>query len=82
MPLFKPVSKFFTKTTSTWFLFSEPRMFIRLTVIEECRVPHAIEACAQRIADESNGHFELFGVNWHDEHLPQITKEARNSNEL
>jgi hypothetical protein len=34
------------------------------------------------IADEINGYFEKFGVNWHDEHLPQITKEARNLNEL
>ncbi len=34
------------------------------------------------IADEMNGYFEKFGVNWHDEHLPQITKEARNLNEL
>ncbi len=50
--------------------------------MEECRVLFAIEACAQRIADEMNGYFEKFGVNWHDEHLPQITKEARNLNEL
>ncbi len=34
------------------------------------------------IADEVNGYIEKFGVNWHDEHLPQITKEARNLNEL
>jgi len=34
------------------------------------------------IADEINGYFEKFGVNWHDEHLPQITIEARNLNEL
>jgi len=40
------------------------------------------EACAQRIADELIGYFEKFGVNWHDRHLPQITKEARNLNEL
>ncbi len=57
-------------------------MFVRLTAMEECRVLFAIEACAQRIADETNGYFANFGVNWHDEHLPQITKEARNLNEL
>ena len=57
-------------------------MFIRLAAMEECRVLFAIEACAQRIADETNGYFEKFGVNWHDEHLPQITKETRNLNEL
>ncbi len=57
-------------------------MFIRLTVMEACRVLFAIEACAQGIADEMNGFIEKFGVNWHDEHLPQITKEARNLNEL
>jgi len=37
---------------------------------------------AQRIADEMNGYFEKMGVNWQDEHLPQIIKEARNLNEL
>jgi hypothetical protein len=26
------------------------------------------------IADEINGYLEKFGVNWHDEHLPQIKK--------
>ena len=60
----------------------EPSVFIRLTAMEEFRVLFAIEVCAQRIADEMYGHFEKFGVNWHDEHLPQTTKEARNLNEL
>jgi hypothetical protein len=30
--------------------------------------------CAQRIADEMEGYFDKFGVNWHDEQLPKITK--------
>ncbi len=38
--------------------------------------------CAQRIADEMEGYFEKLGVNWQDEHLPKIAKEARNLNEL
>ncbi len=50
--------------------------------MEECRVLFAIEACAQRVADKMGGYFEKLGVNWQDEHLPEIAKEARNLNDL
>ena len=64
------------------FLPGEPSVLIRLAAMEECRMLFAIQACAQGIADEMNGYFEKFGVNWQDEHLPQITKKARKLNEL
>ncbi len=42
----------------------------------------AIEAHTQSNADEMDGYFEKLGVNWQDEHLPEIAKEARYLNEL
>ena len=50
--------------------------YLQLTPQQACGLLYAIEACSRTIDDSFNGYLEERGVNWEDEHLPEVRKEA------
>ena len=54
-----------------------PRVFIRFEASQVMGLTFAIEACANKIADEMNSYFEELGVNWSDDICPKVTEEAQ-----
>ncbi len=59
-----------------------PRVFIRFEPSQVMGLTFAIEACANKIADEMNSYFEELGVNWLDDICPKVTEEAQAHAEL
>ena len=59
-----------------------PGVFLRLEVNQEMGLTFAIEACARKIAEEMNDHFQDLGVNWLDDICPEVTAEAQSAAEL
>ena len=50
--------------------------YLQLTAQQAGGLLYAIEACSRTIDDSFNGYLEDRGVNWEDEHLPEVRKEA------
>ncbi len=56
--------------------------WLQLTPQQACGLHYAIEACSRTIDDSFNGYMEDRGVNWDDEHLPEVRKEAEARDQL
>ena len=56
--------------------------YVQLTPQQACGLLYAIEACSRTIDDSFSGYLENRGVNWDDEHLPEVRKEAQATAEM
>jgi len=61
---------------------TRPGVFIRLEANQEMGLTFAIEACANKIAEEMNTYFEDLGVYWLDDICPEVTAQAQAADEL
>ena len=50
--------------------------YLQVTPQQECALIFAIEACSRFTDDLFTNYLEDLGVNWDDEHLPEVRKEA------
>jgi len=51
--------------------------YIQLTAQQACGLLYAIEACSRTIDDSFSSYLQDRGVNWDDEHLPEVGKTAQ-----
>ena len=56
--------------------------YLQVTAEQECGLLYAIETCSRFTDDLFSNYLETLGVNWSDEHLPEVREQAEAMDQL